>query len=92
MIFPSRRQLHESREVKYIGLDVHQEAVVIAVLNSSGKLVMESIVETKASILLQFIHGLRGELLALTPQRIHDLKFELCWFGFSHFDIYCTRV
>ena len=51
-----------SREIKYIGMDVHQEAVVIAVLHSSGKLVMESIVETKASSILQFIHGLRGEL------------------------------
>ena len=35
---------------------------MIAVLNGSGKLVMESIVETKASSILQFIHGLRGEL------------------------------
>src|ERR1700756_218672 len=51
-----------SRDLKYIGMDVHKEAVVIAVLNSSGKLVMESIVETKASSILQFIHGLRGEL------------------------------
>jgi hypothetical protein len=51
-----------SRDIKYIGMDVHKEAVVIAVLNASGKLVMESIVETKASSILQFIHGLRGEL------------------------------
>src|SRR3979411_2967397 len=51
-----------SRDIKYIGMDVHKEAVVIVVLNSSGKLVMESIVETKASSILQFIHGLRGEL------------------------------
>ena len=51
-----------SRDIKYIGLDVHKEAIVIAVLNGSGKLVMESIVETKASSILQFIHGLRGEL------------------------------
>ena len=51
-----------SREIKYIGLDVHKEAIVIAVLNVSGKLVMESIVESKASSMLQFIHGLRGEL------------------------------
>jgi hypothetical protein len=51
-----------SRDIKYMGMDVHKEAVVIAVLNSSGKLVMESIVETKASSMLQFIHGLRGEL------------------------------
>jgi transposase len=51
-----------SREIKYIGMDVHKEAIVIAVLNDSGKLVMESIVETKASSILEFIHGLRGEL------------------------------
>ena len=51
-----------SRDIKYIGMDVHQEAIVIAVLDGSGKLVMESIVETKASSILQFIHGLRGEL------------------------------
>lgn len=51
-----------SHEVKYIGMDVHQEATVIAVRNGSGKLVMESIVETKASSILQFLHGLRGEL------------------------------
>jgi hypothetical protein len=51
-----------SRDMKYIGMDVHKEAVVLAVLNSSGQLVMESIVETKASSILQVIHGLRGEL------------------------------
>jgi transposase len=43
-------------------MDVYKEAVVIAVRNSNGQLVMESIVETKASSLLQFIHGLQGEL------------------------------
>jgi hypothetical protein len=26
-----------SRDIKYIGMDVHKEAVVIAVLNSSGQ-------------------------------------------------------
>jgi hypothetical protein len=41
---------------------VHKEAIVIAVLNGSGKLVMETILETKAGSILQFIHGLRGEL------------------------------
>jgi hypothetical protein len=43
-------------------MDVHKEAIVIAVLNESGKLVMESVIETKASSILQFLHGLRGEL------------------------------
>ena len=51
-----------SHDVKYIGMDVHKEAIVIAVLNGSGELVMETILETKASSILQFIHGLRGEL------------------------------
>jgi hypothetical protein len=27
--------------IKYIGLDVHKDAIVIAVLNDNGKLVME---------------------------------------------------
>ena len=36
-----------SRDIKYIGMDVHKEAVVIAVRNSTGQLVMESIVEPK---------------------------------------------
>jgi transposase len=48
--------------VKYIGMDVHKEAISIAVLNSSGKLVMECIIETKASTILQFVQGLRGSL------------------------------
>jgi len=51
-----------SRETKYIGMDVHKEAIVMAVLNGSGKQVMESIIETEASSILQFIHGLQGEL------------------------------
>src|SRR6202521_2882071 len=47
---------------RYIGMDVHKEATTIAVMNAAGKLVMESIVETKAATILQFIEGLRGEL------------------------------
>ena len=40
---------------KYIGMDVHQATISIAVLNSSGKLVMESVIETKASTVVQFV-------------------------------------
>jgi hypothetical protein len=47
---------------KYIGMDVHKERISIAVMNSAGKLVMESILETKALTLLQFVQGLRGNL------------------------------
>jgi hypothetical protein len=58
-----------SRDIKYIGMDVHKEAIVIAVLNGSGKLVMESIVETKASSILQSIHGLRGRMARAFSRR-----------------------
>ena len=47
---------------KYIGLDVHKESISICVRNSVGKVVMESVIETKASTILQFIEGLRGDL------------------------------
>jgi hypothetical protein len=47
---------------KYIGLDVHKESISIAVLNFAGKVVMECVIETKASTILQFIHGLRGDV------------------------------
>jgi hypothetical protein len=49
-------------DAKYIGLDVHQATISAAVLDSTGKLVMESILETKAATILQFIQGLRGSL------------------------------
>src|ERR1700721_1988228 len=47
---------------KYIGMDVHKETISIAVMKGDGKLVMESIIETKASTILQFIEGVRGDL------------------------------
>jgi transposase len=48
---------------KYIGLDVHQATISVAVLDATGKLVMESILETRAATILQFFAGLRGRLL-----------------------------
>jgi transposase len=49
-------------DAKYIELDVHQATVSAAVLDSTGKLVTECILETKAATILQFIHGLRRSL------------------------------
>src|ERR1700676_3192333 len=48
--------------VKYIGMDVHKESISIAVRNGAGKIVMECVIETKASMILEFINGLRGDL------------------------------
>jgi len=39
-----------------------QETISSAVMTADGKLVMESIVETKASTILQFVQGLHGDL------------------------------
>ena len=47
---------------KYIGMDVHKESISVAVINSSGKVVMECVIETKASTILDFFEGLRGSL------------------------------
>jgi hypothetical protein len=49
-------------DAKYIGLDVHQATISVAILDGAGKLVMEAILETKTATILQFIHGLRGSL------------------------------
>jgi transposase len=49
-------------DAKYIGLDVHQAMISSVVLDSTGKVPMESILETKAATILQFIHGLRRSL------------------------------
>jgi hypothetical protein len=45
---------------KYIGMDVHQASISVAVRDADGKLLMECIIETKAAIILEFIQGLRG--------------------------------
>ncbi len=45
---------------KYIGMDVHQATISVAVMDGKGKLIMECILETKADTILEFVHGLRG--------------------------------
>ena len=47
-------------DAKYIGLDVHQATITVAVRDSAGKLVIEAILETKAETILQFLRGVRG--------------------------------
>jgi transposase len=47
---------------KYIGMDVHQATISVAVMDGRGKLIMECILETKAGTILGFIRGLQGSL------------------------------
>ena len=59
---------------KYIGMDVHKEATTIAVLEASGRLVMESIVETKAATIVQLVQGLRGVRATLRTRRVRHSR------------------
>ena len=71
---------------KYIGMDVHKDAIAVAVMNAAGKVVMESILETKAATMLQFIRGLRGNLLVTLEEGtwagwLYDLHQAACHRG-----------
>jgi len=63
---------------KYIGMDVHQATISVAVMDGTGKLLMECLLETKAATILEFVQGLRGTL-SLTFEEgtsaawLHDL-------------------
>ena len=63
---------------KYIGMDVHQATISVAVMDAAGKLIMECLLETKASTIVEFIQGLQGTL-SLTFEEgtsaawLHDL-------------------
>ena len=47
---------------KYIGMDVHQATISVAVMDANGKLIMECLLETKAATIVEFVRGLRGPL------------------------------
>jgi len=49
-------------DAKYIGLDVHQATISVAVRYSTEKLVLEAVLETKSETILQFLRGVRGSL------------------------------
>ena len=63
---------------KYIGMDVHQASISVAVMDAHGKLLMECVLETKAATIVEFIQGLQGTL-SLTCEEgtcaawLHDL-------------------
>ena len=63
---------------KYIGMDVHQATISIAVMDGRGKVVMDSVIETKAATILDLIRGMRGTLLVTFEEGtsaawLHDL-------------------
>ena len=63
---------------KYIGMDVHQATISVAVMDAGGKLIMECLLETQAATIVEFVRGLHGTL-SLTFEEgtsaawLHDL-------------------
>src|SRR5437667_8140102 len=47
---------------KYIGMDVHQATISVAVMDAGGKLIMECLLETRAGTIVEFLRGLHGTL------------------------------
>lgn len=47
---------------KYIGMDVHQATTVVVVLDTSGKLVLDTIIATEAAALIRLLQSLSGPL------------------------------
>ena len=57
---------------KYVAMDVHKASVAIGVRDAEGKYIMESIVETKAITLLEFVKGLSGTIHLTFEEGTHS--------------------
>ena len=76
---------------KYIGLDVHQATIVVAVMDSTGKLVMESILETEATTIS---FSLRSAPFAIGRSASSELWSNFssqCWRRWAAFASQRTR-
>ena len=58
--------------IKYIGLDVHRDTISVAVLDADGKLVMQSVIATGSSTILDFLRGPRGTLHVTFEEGTHS--------------------
>jgi transposase len=58
--------------LKYVGLDVHQATISAAVLDAEGKLVMQSVLATRAGAILDFLQGLRGTVHLTFEEGTHS--------------------
>jgi transposase len=56
---------------KYIGIDVHSSTLVVNARDAFGKVVLQSVVPTRADAILQCIGGLRGRLRVTFEEGTH---------------------
>jgi hypothetical protein len=58
--------------VKYVGLDVHQSTISVAVVSGQGRLLMRSVIATQATAILDFLQGIRGSLHVTFEEGTHS--------------------
>jgi transposase len=58
--------------LRYVGLDVHRDTISVAVLDESGRLIMQSVLATRASAILDFIGGVRGGVHVTLEEGTHS--------------------
>jgi transposase len=58
--------------VKYVGLDVHQATISVAVMSGQGRLLMTSVVATKASAIVELLGGVRGAVHVTFEEGTHS--------------------
>jgi len=64
---------------KYIGIDVHSSTLVVNARDAFGKVVLQSVVPTRADAILQCIGGLSGRLhVTLRRARMHSGCMRCC--------------
>jgi transposase len=57
--------------IKYVGLDVHQSTISVAVLDRDGKLVMQCVLATASRAIVDFFSGLHGTLQVTFEEGTH---------------------
>ncbi len=58
---------------KYIGMDVHQATISVAVIDGTGKLIMECVLETRAGTILDHPRTTRKSLGGLRRRNLRRL-------------------
>jgi hypothetical protein len=77
---------------KYIGMDVHKESISIAVRNGAGKIVMECVIETKASTILQFIEDFRLHRHVALARAARRVPYAVPHFQRGRFPGFCSEI
>ena len=69
--------------IRYIGLDLHRDTISAAVLDGSGALMIQSVLATRASAVIDFLSGIKGTL---------HVTFEECSHSAWLYDLLISKV